>query len=394
MFPHQLKDGISLEGLCRYLVSQGLHITKQSLQDRFTVPAVNFFKSIVAHATKIRLKASFVNSNYIFGRILVDDSTVFELPEKFHTFYRGSGGGASRAAIKVHYCFDLLSGALISLANKEGVQPDQTLEMPDIKPNDLLIEDLGFFRIERFKTITKLRAWFLSRLKLDTNIYLMRDGNYQVFDLLKEERKMQPGEIRDLNVFIGSNDKFPVRLIVEKVDTKIASEKRRKLRFDKQNKRKNITNRRLRLCNLNVHITNTSVSQIPKEIVRKYYSLRWQIEIMFKAWKSVYNIDLVKSMKIERFECMHYGLLTLIILTHSLYVFFKSVLRNDYNEEISELKFFSTIKETLPILNIAIPNRQKLRTYINQLWEMVAGTCTKNHKTHRQSPYDIMNEIA
>jgi len=394
LFPHQRKEGISLQGLCRYLIEQGIQITKQSLQDRFTESSVNFLKRIFSHALRVRLKTTFVHQHYEFGRIVIDDSTVFELPEKFDIKYRGSGGGASKAAIKVHYCFDLLSGNILDIRNIEGIQPDQTIDLPDLEPNDLLIEDLGFFRIDRFKRIIQLKAWFLSRLKLDTRIFLLNAGNYEVLDLLNEERKMQSGEIRVLNVFIGTKDKLPVRLIIEKVHPQISAEKRRKLKYDKQNKRKNLTARRLKLCNLNVHVTNTSEIQIPKEIVRKFYSLRWQIEIMFKAWKSIYKIDGVRSMKIERFECMHYGLLILIVLTHQFFAIFKNELRKNNNVEISELKFFSCMKETLPMLNNALNRKQKLRYYLIDLWKMIQTTCTKDQKLLKQSPYSILKLVA
>ncbi|MBK7570271.1 MAG: transposase [Bacteroidetes bacterium] len=157
-----------------------------------------------------------------------------------------------------------------------------------LEKNDLIIEDLGCFNIDRFKQIAKRRAYFLSRFRFGRVVFKKHKDEYVAIDLLKEEKKMKSGEIRQFQVWIDRKEKLPVRLILEKCRIK-SQIKRRKLKTDKQNKRKNISRDRLRFCNLNAYITNTSQEELPMENARNYYSLRWQIEIIFKAWKSVYT---------------------------------------------------------------------------------------------------------
>jgi len=347
-------------------------------------------KLAVSHALKSRLNFTVDTMHQFFLRIIVHDSTMYELPEEFSKKYRGSGGGASKAAIKVQYCYDLLSGAILNMINRQGVEPDQTLSLPELRKGDLLIEDLGFFRFSRFLEITRLSAYFLSRLKFACVVYKLKEGEYEVFDLLKEERSMQPGELRQYQIFIGKKEKVEVRLILEKVDPKISAQKRRKLKTDKQNKRKSLSLNRLKFCNLNAYITNTTEVELAAEDARKYYSLRWQIEIIFKAWKSVYKIDQVKSMKIQRFECMHYGLLMLIILTTHIWIVFKKVFRKRYEVELSELKFFKCVKQILPMLSDAPKKKKKLIEFLDTLWEMTKNAGQKDQKNNRMTPYNIL----
>ncbi len=47
------------------------------------------------------------------------------------------------------------------------------------------------------------------------------------------------------------------------------------------------------------------------------YSLRWQIEILFKTWKSFFEIDECKNIKRERLEYHLYGQLLGILLCSS-----------------------------------------------------------------------------
>ena len=49
-----------------------------------------------------------------------------------------------------------------------------------------------------------------------------------------------------------------------------------------------------RLMGMNVYITNTSLEGVPTNYVHSLYSLRWQIEILFKTWKSFLKLMNVK----------------------------------------------------------------------------------------------------
>lgn len=394
MFAHQRDDSISLEGLCRYLLQRGQKLTKQSLQERFTDSASDFMKDMVSHALRQKLGINFDRLHKKFKRILISDSTKFELPPQFQSFYRGSGGGASLSSIKVQYCFDLLSGSIATLFNRGGVETDYSSDITHLEKNDLTIEDLGFFCIDRFKNIKQRGAYFLSRLRFGRLVFKNNGQSYDVFDLLAEEKGMRPGEIRQYQVCIDKKEKLPVRLILEKVPNQIANQKRRKLKTDKQNKRKSISQKRLRFCNLNAYITNTKEEDLPMKSVRNYYSLRWQIEIIFKAWKSVYKIDQVKSMKRQRFECMHYGLLMLIILTTHILVCFKKIIGQYNQQELSEYKLFKCIKEILPAFSDAVKKKKKLSAFIDYTLIIAQHTCIKDQKIDKLSPYSILNIAA
>jgi transposase len=48
-----------------------------------------------------------------------------------------------------------------------------------------------------------------------------------------------------------------------------------------------------------------------------FYSLRWQIEIFFKTWKSLFQIHHWQTIKKERLECHVYGRLIAIFICSS-----------------------------------------------------------------------------
>ncbi|WP_231563719.1 MULTISPECIES: transposase [Anoxybacillus] len=62
-------------------------------------------------------------------------------------------------------------------------------------------------------------------------------------------------------------------------------------------------------------LTNLPQESFDGQQVYELYSLRWQIELLFKAWKSVFDLAKVKKMKKERFECHLYGTLIAILVT-------------------------------------------------------------------------------
>jgi len=384
-----------LDDLCRELYKDGIEIRKQSLQERFNKPAADFMRAMVEHALSKKLGLDRQKIECRFGRIVINDSTVFQLPEKYSNKYRGSGGGASTAAIKNQYCYDLLAQEIIDITVQEGTVPDCKYPLQNLRKNDLRMEDLGYFKVDRFLQIQESEAYYLSRLKFGVNIYKIEAGVYKQLNLLKEIGKMKVGQILSILVYLGEANKFPTRLVLEKVPKQIADEKRRKLKTDKQNKRKSISKERLVFCDVNAFVTNCTQEQLPDHLLRQCYTLRWQIEIMFKAWKSFFKIDKVKQMKIERFECFHYGCLMWIIASTHLLRFFKQWSLKEYDTELSELKFFKLIASMRQEMKDALKStNQQLSAILDQLAPLIERTCVKEQKKNRLIPSKIITNLA
>lgn len=90
--------------------------------------------------------------------------------------FKGFGGGASDAALKIQFCLDLKSAKFFFFF-QDGVCPDNNYEnsfVGEIGPNDLRIKDLGYFNPQAFIELSEKRAFFLSRWKSNNEIYLFR----------------------------------------------------------------------------------------------------------------------------------------------------------------------------------------------------------------------------
>ena len=110
--------------------------------------------------------------------------------------------------------------------------------------------------------------------------------------------------------------KLPARVIIHRL-TKEQTEKRLKEQAKKKKKGITYKERSKRLSGINVYITNLPAENVPTEHIHDLYSLRWQIEILFKTWKSFFQIDKCKEIKKERLERHLYGQLISMLLCSS-----------------------------------------------------------------------------
>ena len=54
------------------------------------------------------------------------------------------------------------------------------------------------------------------------------------------------------------------------------------------------------------------------EAIGTIYRLRWQMELTFKHWKSLFQIDVLKGTRPERIRCLIYGRLIVILVVQRL----------------------------------------------------------------------------
>ncbi|MFL0194991.1 transposase [Clostridium sp. WILCCON 0269] len=103
-----------------------------------------------------------------------------------------------------------------------------------------------------------------------------------------------------------------------------------------------------------IRIVDSTAFQVPTNIsndiliakqIHDIYSLRWQVELIFKIWKPIFHISSVKPVKIERFKCQLYGKLILLVLSSIVMFKMRSELLKKKKFETSEIKTAQIVHE-------------------------------------------------
>ena len=411
------------EDLCRSTLLQlstrigsieDITLSPQALDQRLNKKAVAFLKSVFQQMLEKQnriLKNDSAVLRKLFKSIKIVDSTTIPLPENLKSTYRGSGGSSSDSAAKIQLEYELFTGNFIQCDVIEGVSNDAdylpTLER-GIEPNDLHIKDLGYFKADHFKYIEKCGAYYLSKLKSTSAIYekndnpeimsngkVRKDSLYKRIDIKEIVKPLAEGQtIELLDIYIGKTTKFKTRLIVTKL-TEECKRKREENFFNiaKKKKKKNIVKNTF-WTSINIYITNISVETMDKEQLHDIYSMRWQIELMFKIWKSIFKIHDVKRVNLERFQCFLYARLTALLLTSSIVSTGKKITYEENRKEISEIRSFAIVKEFFSKIRWKIfKGKLVLFNFLNRIIKRILKYGRKSTKKGRKSTYSIIENV-
>ncbi|MGY3314399.1 hypothetical protein ACV242_002895 [Peribacillus simplex] len=169
----------SLTQLCSRLeASTGVLISPEGLNQRFNPAAVAFLREVFTSLLKQKLCLNHsLSSDLIsaFKRIRILDATVFQIPDAFATNYQGSGGSSNTAGVKIQLEYDLLSGQFLNVQLGPGKNNDKTYGttcLETVETGDLCLRDLGYFDLGDLQAIHDKDAYYISRLKLNTRIYI------------------------------------------------------------------------------------------------------------------------------------------------------------------------------------------------------------------------------
>lgn len=336
MFSRHLGKSFSLTDLSADLMEEyGLEITKQAIDDRFNDRAVLFFHRILDRLLSAEFNPPNDSGGLLsrFNRVRIKDSTKFPLPKAFAHKYGGNGGGGNgggsdncESLISIQYEYDLLSGETLDLRLTDGLKNDQSDSRDftdDIRKDDLFIRDLGYSTLPYLEKISEKGAFFLNRLPAKTSVYASEDvgrGECEPLDFRKLHGRISKHKLShmELEVFVGKKAMLPCRLVMMPVD-EATYEKRIRKATEKGKRYGNVSEEYKAKSRLNVFITNVDRKDLDTEKVREVYTLRWQLELVFKVWKSQAAIDEIREMKIERFECQLLSKLIWLLLNGRIF---------------------------------------------------------------------------
>ena len=342
--------------------THGVDISVQGIDQRFNKGAQKYIQGLIGEQLSYQISQS-IEAGWAkhFNRVMIKDSTKFDLPKTLWEKLPGFGGCASQAGVCIQYEFNLKSGEVNDLSIHPAKRPDkmdaiQTMGL--VRPGDLTIRDLGYFVLDYFKQIEKAGAFFLSRLYTTILVYQKKGDKFQEIDFAKLYQNMKEGNIQrlDQKVYIGAEEKFPVRLIIELVPEEVVATRLQKANKYNKKKGRQTGEEYKKRALFNLFITNFTEDMLADEAIVKIYRIRWQVELIFKTWKSIFSLDNIGQMKYERLICILNIRLLLIMVNWEMFMIERAYLYMQTGKLLSIHKCLQTLKDNSAKLRSILTN--------------------------------------
>jgi hypothetical protein len=351
-------------------INPELDISKQGFDERINEFGVSFLKSMFSKALELST-AKLINKEIpslldSFRKVHLLDSTYIPLPSKLSDVWSGYGGDGSKAGMKLQLMIEYKSGNYESIVTTDGVTSDQRYMGEVVKQiglNELLIYDLGYSKQDYMIAISQRESYFVSRFNHQLNLYksviddmsvenVLVDKALRRFDLETELRKLDVSKeiskdlgkesLHEFELYISNSGKLlKIRLIVESVPKSIVEQRIKKAKRKAGKKSRKPSAKYLYLQNWNLYITNIEKEKIVAKDIILLYKIRWQVEIVFKSWKSYHGLEHLEGKRKSRIECFMYGRLIMIVIMCFL---FNTIHRNVWNTQCREASLLKVIK--------------------------------------------------
>ncbi len=380
----------TLDGLTVTAAGLGLSISSPGLHQRFTREAATLLQEVLQAAVSEVVSAEPVAIPILnrFTAVIIQDGSTITLPPALAEVWQGCGGSGDEpsAALKIQVGLDVRTGALQGPILQDGRSQDRTspLQGPSGTAKALRLNDLGYFSLDNLQELGKEEEYYLTRLQARTVVFDQDDSRVNLLTLLQQQSSI----VVDIPIKIGLTHRLPVRLLAVRVTEGVANERRRKLNEEARHKGQAVSKERLRLADWTIYVTNVPEELLSLRDAMVMARVRWQIELLFKLWKSHGRIDEWRSDKPWRILCETYAKLIAMVLQHWLLL----VCSWRYPDR-SMVKAAQTVQDNVALLIGGIRGFIAMTTAIEQIQVCAVAGCRMNRRRKRPNAYQLLLDL-
>jgi hypothetical protein len=320
-----------------------VEVSPEAIHQRMNARALAFLREMIQSAfAKLYAGTTECEEGLFaaFTRVHIADSTGFGLPDSLKALFPGAGGSGAQAGAKLQLVWDYKSStfdhfALIPWNIPDNKYIDTVVALA--QRGALFLFDLGYFKLAAFAQIVAAQAYFLSRLNHQTTLLEAVAGRVRVVELARV-LATESRPLLEKAVFLGARERVAARLIAARMPEAVVNERRRQARKTAKKRGYTPSQAHLTLLAWNLFITNVPGTVWTPETVCKAYPLRWQVELIFKSWKSYLQLATLSTKTATPTLCYLYGRLLLILLNYALCPSLRAAVWAQKRRELSVLK--------------------------------------------------------
>jgi hypothetical protein len=377
------------EKLAQMAAQCGVAVTPQAIEQRHTPKLVDFLEKLFRGATQFVVGSDKALAPILerFSSVTVLDSSAITLPDELQEQFRGCGGsyGSGAAAMKLQTEFDLRSGALAHVEIEPGRSPDGATSRQDVRrgKGSLRIADLGYFALPVFAAMVAAGEYFLSRLQFGTHV--LHEG--LTVDLLPWLAK-QTGPFVDVSVLLGKEQCLPCRLIAWRLPKEQADSRRRKLRQETMKKKgREPSAERLAWCDWTILVMNLPADLLTPKEATVLYRARWQVELLFKRWKSQGLVAELSGSTVVRQMVRVWARLSAAVVQHWLTV---GSVWGDPSKSLH--KVYEAVRAFVGRLAASLDCQTDLERVLADIRATLRKTCRRD-KRSKAGTFELLNDV-
>lgn len=271
-----------------------------------------------------------------FKDVMIQDSTVIRLHQKLAKVFPATRARGVAAGAKV----SMLISAVANGPKKVIISGERTADVkmlrvgPWVKDRILLV-DLGYYKYQLFARIAENGGYFVTRLKDNAN------------PLIVASHAVHRG--RAIGV-AGKQWQEVLPLLRRKVTDIVVEISFARRKYRGRSSRDTMLVRLVAVWNeearqYHVYLTNIPPDVLEAEEVADLYVCRWEIELTFKALKSHYALDRVKSTSRHVVEALIWTALLTMLVSRRYYNFIRSITPKRDRPRLTRLRWAKVFAE-------------------------------------------------
>lgn len=250
-------------------------LSKEEFPKMMEAVALEMLRKLIVKTLRIKRGAPFSE----FSEIMIQDGSSFAVKDNLSKIFPGRFTTVSPAAVELHVTMNLLEGnaeQVTLTADTEG----ERKHLPDASEvrGKLLLADRGFFSLEYVDDLMEEEGSFIIRAKSSINPLVLNAFTSEG----KRLKRLQGKTLKSVSL----PKRHPVDMDVEWVTPDGCSVEARL-----------IASWNPKTKEYNFFVTNLPRERYAVTDILRAYRLRWQIELLFKEWKSYANLHAFHTSK-------------------------------------------------------------------------------------------------
>lgn len=400
MFAEEEHGQLSLQDSCNdILLHNGVRVSKVALHKRFNDNSIDFVREVLARQMLAKMEFSSQGDWSGFSAVIISDSCKFQLPKALSEAYPPIGRfAAGNSLMNMQYALDLKSGSWRTLEFRQARENDQGysgMHLNKIGKAELHIRDLGYITHTYLLGVIRREAYFLNRLHTSCRPVEVPTG--KSINWRQKHLQMIAGKqnISETLITIGKGDEtIECRLVAVPVPRQVWEQRIRKANIQAKRQGYTLTEEYKSRARLSLFITNAESDKLQTEMVAELYRLRWQIELMFKSWESLFGIHKVRAIKKARLECQLFARLPRIKINWKICRFIDSIDEQRFKDRsFSMWKVFKYLRTIAESIRKMVTKEISVLKWYNRYIIAIIKSLLLEPKKGKKAAFQILNEI-